>query len=391
MAPGLNDVTVYLDHNATTPMAREALEAMLPFLEQRHGNPSSRHGRGRDARAAVDRAREQVAALVKVRPSQVIFTSGATEANNLALKGWSGGRPGARLAVGATEHPSVLSPALALRQHGCALGMLAVDSQGRIVSEALEEALAEGAGLVSVMLANNETGVIQDLRAISELAHERGALVHTDAAQAAGRIEVDFEACGADMMSLSAHKLSGPAGAGALVVGKTVDLEPLIHGGGQEHGLRAGTENVAAIVGFGAAAELALRRGRDAQVELRALRDYLELGLSRLPGAVIFASDAPRLPNTVFLALPGLEGETVVMLLDEDGIAVSSGSSCSSGATEPSHVLMAMGVEPEVARCAIRVSLGPGNTRADIDTLIAALEKHLYHQGAMPAGFLAAS
>ncbi len=387
----MNDVTVYLDHNATTPVADAVLEAMLPYLGRQYGNPSSRHALGREARAALDRAREQVAALVNAQPSQIVFTSGATEANNLALKGWCRDRADAILAVGATEHPSVLATAMRLRQQGAGVSLLPVDARGLMDEKALEVTLEQGAGLVSVMLANNETGVIQDVQAITERAHAHGALVHTDAAQAAGKIEVDFDASGVDMMSLSAHKLCGPKGAGALVVARSVDLEPLLHGGGQERGMRAGTENVAAIVGFGMAAEQALQSLHERRDRMQTLRDYLEAGLSRLTGIEVFAAEAPRLPNTVYMALPGVDGETAVMLLDQDGIAVSSGSSCSSGDTEPSHVLLAMGVEPERARCAIRISLGPDNTRADIDALIDALERHLYQLEAMPAGFLAAS
>lgn len=384
-------MTVYLDHNATTPLAPEALEAMLPYLNRQFGNPSSRHGRGRDARAAVERARAQVAALVNTQPSQVIFTSGASEANNLAIKGWCGAAGQGCLAVGATEHPSVVAPALRQHQLGHGLKTLPVDFLGRIDLPALQSILQQGVGLVSVMLANNETGVIQDMREISTRAHAHDALVHTDAAQAAGKIAVDFDACGVDMMSLSAHKLYGPKGAGALVVSKSVDLEALLHGGGQERGMRAGTENVAAIVGFGAAAELARQRLATAQARMQLLREYLEACLSRLDGVVVFASGASRLPNTVCLALPGLDGETAVMLLDQDGIAVSSGSSCSSGDSEPSHVLMAMGVEEEVARHAIRISLGLDNTQADIDTLISALERCLYRMESLSAGYYSAS
>lgn len=383
-------MTVYLDHNASTPVADEVLEAMLPYLVERFGNPSSRHGWGREARAAVEHAREQVAALLNVQASQVVFTSGATEANNLAIKGWCGADEAGCLAVGATEHPSVLAPALARRRLGSEVEILPVDSQGKMDLSALESSLARGVRMVSVMLANNETGVIQDIHAISDRAREYGACVHSDAAQAVGKIEVDFAASGVDMMSLSAHKFFGPKGAGALVVDKSVDLDPLLHGGGQERGMRAGTENVAAVVGFGAAAELALRRIRATQTRIQALRDYLEARLHQLEGVVVFAAEAPRLPNTVCMALPGLDGETAVMLLDEAGIAVSSGSSCSSGDTEPSHVLMAMGVEAEEARCAMRVSLGPGNSQADVDALICALERQLYHPASPPGTRLSA-
>ena len=367
---------VYLDCNATTPPDERVLQAMHDCLAAHWGNPSSLHQAGRAARADLDRAREQVAALVGVHPSQVVFTSGGTEANNLAL--WSfcarAETPGV-LAVSAIEHPSLLEPARAWAARGWRLVELPVDGEGRLDMAALDEALAAGAGLVSVMAANNETGVLQDIPAIAGRVRSAGAVLHTDAVQMAGKLPLDFAALGAQMMSLSAHKIHGPKGVGALILDKALEFTPMLVGGGQERGRRAGTENVAGIVGFGVAAELAAQELEDRSARLRKLRDYLESRLAELPGVVVFGQGAERLPNTVQLALPGIEGEALLMQLDREGIAVSSGSACSSGSREPSHVLMAMGIEETLARGAIRVSLGRHNSMADIDRLIEVLRR----------------
>ena len=367
---------VYLDCNATTPPDERVLQAMHDCLAAHWGNPSSLHQAGRAARADLDRAREQVAALVGVHPSQVVFTSGGTEANNLAL--WSfcarAGTPG-MLAVSAIEHPSLLEPARAWAGRGWRLAELPVDGEGRLDMAALDEALATGAGLVSVMAANNETGVLQDIPAIAERVRAAGGVLHTDAVQMAGKLPLDFAALGAQMMSLSAHKIHGPKGVGALILDKALEFTPMLVGGGQERGRRAGTENVAGIVGFGVAAELAAQELEGRSAHLRRLRDYLESRLAELPGVVVFGQGAERLPNTVQLALPGIEGEALLMQLDREGIAVSSGSACSSGSREPSHVLTAMGVEETLARSAIRVSLGRHNSQADIDRLVEVLRR----------------
>jgi len=370
-------MTVYLDHNATTPLATGVLEAMLPYLGGQYANPSSLHFSGRCARAAVEQAREQVAALVNAHHAQIIFTSGATEANNLAIKGWVAADNRAAIAISASEHASMLAAAQSLRQRGHPLYFLPVDACGQVDRSAVENALLAGARMLSVMMANNETGVLQDIAALSDCARRFDAMMHTDAAQSAGKIEVDFRASGVQLMSLSAHKLYGPKGVGALIVDKTVALEAQLHGGGHESGLRAGTENVAGIVGFGAAAEIARTQLSARLLRLRALRDYLEASLHQLPSVVLFAEEAARLPNTVCLAVPGVDGEMLVMALDKEGIAVSSGSSCSSGSADPSHVLLAMGVSPEQARCAVRISLGEGNSRADIDCLVHTLRRQI--------------
>jgi len=359
---------LYLDHNATTPLDERVLDTMLPYLGKLYGNPSSRHSQGRLARSAIDQAREQVAALVNAHPGQVIFTSGGTEANNLALKGGAAGMDATTLAISAVEHPSVVAPARRLVAAGWSLLELGVDSEGRV--DPLELGLRvtqSDLGLVSVMWANNETGTVQDISALKVQLEESGAILHSDAVQAAGKLPIDFKASGVDMMSLSSHKIYGPKGAGALIAERAITLEPQLEGGGQERGLRAGTESVATIVGFGRAAELALSELEQNRQQLLELRSYLESRLDALPGVRRFAANTERLPNTLFMALEGVDGEMLLMQMDRHNIAISSGSACSSGKTEPSHVLLAMGVDPQLARSAIRVSLGRGNRRRDID------------------------
>lgn len=370
-------MTVYLDHNASTPLDERVAEAMLACQRATPANPSSLHRPGRAARACIDRAREQVAALVGAHPAQVIFTSGGTEANNLALHAVAAGREPGRLLASAVEHASLLDAARHWHRRGWRLETLAVDDQGRVRTDALRRALGADVRLVSVMAANNETGTVQDIGALAGIARAEGALFHTDAVQAAGKLALDFAAAGAQLISLSAHKLYGPKGVGALVYDKALELAPLLRGGGQEKGLRAGTENVAGIVGFGVAAELALARLDERRAHSRRLRERFEAALAPLPRVHLFAQQAERLPNTVQLAIDGIDGETLLMQLDKAGIAVSSGSACASGRTEPSHVLTAMGVAPEQARGAIRVSFGKDNTEADVDALLAALRQQI--------------
>ncbi|HEX9627909.1 MAG TPA: cysteine desulfurase family protein [Acidiferrobacterales bacterium] len=368
---------VYLDHNATTPVDDAVLTAMLPFLREHYGNPSSVHRPGRTARAALERAREQVAALVGAHPAQVIFTAGGTEANSLALRGVAAVEvPPGRIAVSAIEHPSVAETAEALGGQGWLVARIPVDSEGRVTVAGLEAGLDERAVLASVMWANNETGVIQDIAALSTVARERGVVFHTDAVQALGKLPVDFAASGAQLMSLSAHKIYGPKGVGALIVDKAVDFVPQLVGGGQEKARRAGTENVAGIVGFGAAAELARERLEMRRRRALALRERLTAGLRGLAasyGIVEFSASAERLPNTCCFAVPGVDGETLVLRLDQAGVAVSSGSACASGSGEPSPVLLAMGIDPQLARGGLRVSLGEGNTEADVDAFLTRL------------------
>lgn len=349
---------VYLDHNATSPLRPEARAAMLAALEA-GGNPSSVHAEGRAARRTVEEARAKVAALVGAKPAEVVFTSGGSEANALALRG-VGAR---RIVVGATEHDSVLATAGDVGN----AGRIAVDAAGRIDVEQLRNMLVQGADatLVSVALANNETGVVAPISEVVRIAHEHGARLHTDAAQAAGRVRVDFRTLGVDLLTVSAHKFGGPVGIGALVVRDGTRLARQIGGGGQELGRRAGTENVAAIAGFGAAAQ-----GAEDWQRLAVLRDRLERELvSAVPEALVFGASAERLPNTSMIGLPGISGETQVMAMDLAGIAISSGAACSSGKVKASHVLAAMGAGA-AAGDAIRVSLGPSTTEAEIDVFL---------------------
>ncbi|MDD2725139.1 MAG: cysteine desulfurase family protein [Methylovulum sp.] len=354
---------IYLDHNATTPLDGRVVEAMLPFLKSFYGNPSSLYRHGRLARSALDTAREQVAALVDANPAAVIFTSGGTEANNLALASL----PAAcRLAIAATEHPSITEPAKRLSRQGHGLSIIAVDGNGLLTEAALSQLMGFQPTLVSLMLANNETGVVQDVAAYAGQWRESGIIVHTDAVQAAGKIPVSFKRLGVQMLSLSSHKIYGPKGCGALVFDKSVPINPLIVGGGQEQDLRSGTENVAAIVGFGKAAELAKTELAERGKHLLGLRTLLEANLEAIPGLSMFAKNVNRLPNTVQFGIDGVDGEMLLMKLDKKNIAVSSGSACASGGGQPSPVLMAMGVNPTLAKSAIRISLGIANTEAEI-------------------------
>lgn len=362
----------YLDWNATTPLDPAVREAMLPWLDGRFGNASSRHEYGRQARAAIDEARARVAAAVGAHPTEVVFTSGGSEANNLFIKGAAALLKPGLVAVSAIEHPCVREPARQLLRQGWTLREIAVDGEGRLDLTDWPAVIAGRPALVSVMLANNETGVLQDVAALAREARASGAWMHTDAVQALGKIAVDFRALGVHALTVSAHKIGGPLGAGALVLDKRVELAPLIAGGGQERGLRSGTENVAAIVGFGVACERALAHQVDEANRLAALRDELEAAL-REHGAVVFSAGAQRLPNTVFFAVDGVDGETLVARLDRAGFACASGSACSSANPEPSHTLLAMGVAPETARAAVRVSLGRDTTAEDVRRFAATL------------------
>lgn len=367
---------VYLDHNATTPLEPAVLEAMMPWLSLQFGNASSRHEYGRAARRAIDEARASVAAAVGAHATEVVFTSGGSEANNLFIKGAAACLKTGLVAVSAIEHPCVIKPVEQLRRQGWNALSLAVDGDGRVDPTAYRDAMAKRPKLVSVMLANNETGVIQDVFSLAEQARAAGAVFHTDAVQAVGKLPVDFRAlnaAGVLGMTVSAHKIGGPKGAGALVIDKRVELEPLIAGGGHERGIRSGTENVAAIVGFGVACELMGRRSGQVAAKLELLRERLEQGIGQI-GATVFGASARRLSNTLYFAFPGIEGETLVGQLDRAGFAVASGSACSSANPEPSPVLQAMGVEPGLARGAVRVSLGAANTAQQIEDFLLTLQ-----------------
>lgn len=359
---------VYLDWNATAPMRPQARAAVEHALDVA-GNPSSVHGEGRAARRLIEEARAQVAALAGAAPMQVTFTSGGTEANMLALtpaiEQPGDTQPRDRLLVSAIEHPSVRSGG---RFETCE--ELPVRRDGTVDLEALKAALAQdGRPLVSIMLANNETGVVQPVSEVARIVHEAGGILHVDAVQGPGRIAIDMTASGADLMSLSAHKIGGPKGAGALLCREGLHISaPVLRGGGQERGIRAGTENVAAIAGFGAAAAAALAEFDAEAGRMAGLRNLLETRLKAIsPAATIFGDASQRLPNTTLFALPGVKAETAVIALDLAGIAVSSGAACSSGKVQPSHVLAAMGVAPDLARGAIRLSIGWQTTEADIE------------------------
>jgi cysteine desulfurase len=364
---------VYFDHNATTPLDGKVLEAMLPYLRGNFGNASSRHELGMVARRAVDTARQQVGALVNAQPSQVIFVSGGTEANNLFIKGAAGYLKPSQVAVSAIEHPCIAKPAQELARQGWKVRKLAVTSGGQLDLADVDAALKEPTGIVSVMLVNNETGVILDVAAAAERARAARAWMHTDAVQALGKIPVDFQSLGVHAMTVSAHKIYGPKGAGALIIDKRLQLRPIIHGGGHEQGLRSGTENVAAIAGFGAACEIAAGRMQQLAQRQEVMRARLEQGLNEM-GAVIFGEKAPRVANTSYFAFQGIMGETLVIELDKAGYAVAPGAACSSANPEPSATLLAMGVDPERARGAVRFSLGAGNTPQQVDDFLRALK-----------------
>jgi cysteine desulfurase len=366
---------VYLDWNATTPLRPEAKAAMAHAWEM-SGNPSSVHAEGREARRLVEDARAAVAASVGADAANVVFTSGGTEANSLALTpGLRRGKGDAvhRLVVSAIEHASVLSGGRFAPE---TISTIGVTRDGVVDLARLRIQLEGPPALVSIMLANNETGAIQPVAEAAEMVHAAGGLLHVDAIQALGKIPFDLASVGADLISLSAHKIGGPKGVGALVLAEGVEgLAPLLRGGGQEKGRRAGTEDVAGIAGFGAAARAALAgRDEDAQRE-QGLREQLENGLKQTPGAVIFAEQSRRLPNTVLFAISELRAETAVIGFDLAGIAVSSGSACSSGKVQPSHVVEAMGFGPELARGAVRLSLGWSTTAADIESALEAWRK----------------
>ena len=365
---------IYLDHNATTPLDPRVLDTMLPYLSGPYGNASSVHRYGRAARDAIEAARVQVAALVGAEASEVTFTSGATESNNLAIKGLTEGRAPSRVLYGATEHPAILEAAESLRPQGWAVETIAIDAAGVVDWSAFEAQLARGpVRLAALMLANNETGVIQDCARAAARVHAADAVFHVDAVQAAGKLPFTFADTGADLMSLSAHKLYGPKGVGALLVKSHVELLTQLHGGGQERGLRGGTENLAAIVGFGAACELAAAEVGQRIDRWTELKARLEAGVRAMPGITIFGDGSPRLANTAQFGVAGWEGEALLMALDRKGIAVSSGSACASGTGEPSHVLIGMGWERDTAFSAIRVSLGIATTDAEIDRFLAVL------------------
>jgi cysteine desulfurase NifS len=371
--------SIYLDNNATTKMSREVREAMEPFLGDSYGNPSSIHGTGREAREAVEKARRLVARLIGVQPRRIIFTGGGSESDNLALKGVAFSHPGrsGHIITSSIEHPAVLNACRSLEKAGFRVTYLAVDEYGWLDPDELSRNISEDTILVSIMTANNEVGTILPVEELCEITHRAGSLFHTDAVQAMGKIATDVHKTGVDLLSLSGHKLYGPKGVGALYVRKGLRLEPLINGGSQEGGARAGTENVAAIVGLGKACELATY-ALSGWERTRTLRDKLESGVKDLvPGAFLNGHPEKRLPNTLNLTLPGIRGESIVVAMDQQGIALSSGSACKSGSPEPTHVLMAMGRTEDQAHASVRFSLSQYTTEEEIEETLSALSRVL--------------
>ncbi len=367
---------IYLDHNATTPMAPRVFEAMLPYLKERFGNPSSPYRFGNEARTAVERARKRIADHVGCRPAEIVFCSSGTEADNLALRGVARalGSKGRHVVVSSIEHHAVLNTGRSLEAEGWQVTRVPVTADGVVDADALARSLRADTVLVSVMHANNETGVVQPVEEIARRVHGRGIVFHTDAVQSAGKLPGPLAGLGADLVTVSAHKLYGPKGAAVLYARRGTPISPVTTGGAQELGLRAGTENVAAIVGFAEAMALAFE-GQDVEGRRQAdLRDRLELEvLAAVPSARVHGAMAPRVPNTSSLGFQAVDGESIVLGLDVQGICVSTGSACSTGEPEPSHVLLAMGLSREEAQGTIRVSLGRGTRPQDIDLAVRAL------------------
>ena len=366
---------VYLDYNATTPVAPEVLEAMLPFLRDQFGNPSSAHPTGRRAALAVAEARERVAALIGAQPQEIVFTGCATEANNLALLGVARAMPPGKrhLVVSAVEHPAVLAPARHLREQGWGLSIVPVDDTGRVSSQAVAAALRDDTALVSVMHANNEVGTLQPIEEIAQLTRRRGVLLHTDAAQSAGKVALDVNALGVDLLTLAGHKFYAPKGVGALYVRAGTPVRAVLFGAEQEHGLRPGTENVAAIVGLGVAAELARRDSARVAAHLRERRDQLHALLAHgVPGLVLNGHPQHRLPNTLHVSFPGVSGRALLQAAC-DSVAASVGSACHSEQDAVSGVLAAMGLDASRAFGAVRLSVGRMTTAEDVRRAAGAL------------------
>ncbi len=361
---------VYLDSNATTPVFPEVMEAMRPYFGEHFGNASSIHHHGQETRAAVERARESVAALLGCRASEVVFTSGGTEADNLAIFGLA--RPGDHVITSTVEHHAVLNACKHLAKYpgmaGCEVTYIPVDGRGLVDPADVKRAIRPNTKLITIMLANNETGVLQPVAEIGKIAAEADVYFHTDAVQAAGKIPVNVNQIGCDLLTISGHKIHGPQGVGALYVRKGTGIEPMLYGGSHERSRRAGTENVPGIVGLAKAAELAsagFERGDDQK--MAAARDHLERELLNIEASGLNGEGTPRVPNTTNIYFDGIEGEALVIALDLKGLAVSTGAACSSGAIEPSHVLTAMGLSRDRAKCSIRFSLGKQNTAEDVD------------------------
>ena len=363
---------IYLDHNATTAIHPEVLDEMMPFYKSQFGNPASNHRFGRKALTAIEEAREKVANAVNAHPSQVVFTASGTESNNTIIQGIADSYPETHFGYSTIEHPCISQPILSLAKKGFSSTAISVSQDGLVNLNDLEKS-KEVPDFISIMMVNNETGIIQDIPSIINWAKKRKVSVHTDAVQALGKIPVDFEELGVDAMTISSHKIYGPQGIAALILNKKIDLMPYMKGGGQEKGLRSGTENLAGIVGFGKACERVSKNIVTFNETIKPMQDVLEKKLSKM-GAVIFGTRSERIANTTFFSFPKLDGVTLLTALDKKGFSVASGSACSSNNNEPSHVLLAMGVDMELAQGAIRVSLGVDSNPTQVDEFIAALK-----------------
>lgn len=365
---------IYLDYNATTPMDKRVLDAMLPYFNEKYGNPSSIHTSGREAKKAIEDARSKVAKLLGAEPEEIIFTSGGTEADNMAIKGIAFARKKGHIITSAIEHHAVLNTVRWLEKRGFDVTYLPVDEQGIVDPDDVRKSIRGDTILITIMFANNEVGTIEPIEEISQIAREVGIPFHTDAVQAVGKIPFDVKKLGVDILSLSGHKFYGPKGIGALYIKKGMRVESLLHGGEHEKRMRAGTENVPGIVGLGVASEIALSEMEEEEKRIRKLRDKLEEGIvEKIPEVVVLGHPEKRLYNTLGICIKHVEGESILLQLDFEGIDVSSGSACTSGSLEPSHVLLAMGIPYEIAHGSIRFSLGKGNKEEDIEKVLKVL------------------
>lgn len=369
---------VYADNAATTRIAPQVLDAMLPYLKEEYGNPSTLYKLGREAKIATEKAREQVAQVIGAKAEEIFFTGSGTEADNMALKGVLYGPAGKgkkHLITTKIEHHAILHTAMALEKEGFQVTFLDVDKNGRVDLEELKQAITPDTALVSIMAANNEVGTIQPIEEIGKICREKGVLFHTDAVQAFGHMPLDVNKMNIDLLSLSAHKINGPKGSGALYIRRGLGLRPVIEGGGQERNRRSGTENVAGIVGLGQAAQLAMETMVEESARLKALAKKLTDGVLQIPETILTGDPENRLPGACSFAISAIEGESLVLYLDMEGICTSTGSACSTGSLDPSHVLMAIGLSHEVSHGSLRVTLGRFNTEEEVDYIIETLPK----------------
>ena len=364
---------VYLDHAATTPVDKEVLEAMLPFFDEKFGNASSLHAYGREAREALEKSREEVAKLINADADEIIFTGSGTESDNLAIKGIAFKHGRGHIITSKIEHPAVLETCKYLEKKGFDVTFLPVDEYGLVKPEDVENAIRDDTILISIMHANNEIGTIEPIEEIGEIARKHGILFHTDAVQSAGKIEIDVKKINVDLLSMSSHKIYGPKGVGALYVRRGVKLEPVLHGGGHEKGMRSSTENVAGIVGFAKACEICRRRMHVDADKITRLRDKIIKEVLKIEESYLTGHPTRRLPNNASFYFKGIEGESLVLMLDAKGIATSTGSACSSKKLQASHVLLAIGIRPEDAHGSLRVTLGRENTEEEIDYFLEVL------------------